>query len=603
MNWLGTNRDVVLCNRLFRWARPYWPHLGALFVLSLLASPLALLVPLPLKIAVDSGLASKPLPHLLRPFIPAGFRLSPSSALLFAVALLIAVTILAQIQALAVSLLRTYTGEKILLDFRSELFRQMQKLSLAYHEVKGTAESLYNLQYDAAAVQTLVVDHLIPFFNSAFTVLGMLYVTLRIDWQLALVALVISPILYLTSKHYRRGLRRGSREVKTLEKSAMGIVQEVLGAMRVVKAFGREEDERHRFIRKSADGMRARLRLALAEGKFNSIVGLTSATGIAIALFVGIRQVQTGIITLGELLLMMGYVAQLYEPLKTMGRKSAALQSQLASVERSFALLDEIPEVEERSDTQPLSRALGRVYFQNVSFAYAPHRPALIHVSFRVEPGTCVGIVGPTGAGKTTLISLMLRFYDPFDGQILLDGVDLRNYKLADLRSQFALVPQEPVLFSTSIEENIAYARPEATQQEIQAAAAAANAHEFISRLPEGYQTVVGERGMRLSGGERQRISLARAFLKDSPILILDEPTSSVDLKTESAIIEALERLIQGRTTFVVAHRASTLIRCKSFLYIDDGTLVDASPAPSLLDGEKLPVLEASSLGGIDDHG
>ena len=600
MNRLRTNRDFILCNRLFRWARPYWSHLGVLFALSLLASPLALLVPLPLKIAVDSGLASKPLPHIIRPFVPASFKLSPSSALLLAVALLVLVTVFTQIQALAVSLLRTYTAEKLLLDFRSELFHQMQKLSLGYHEVKGTAESLYNLQYDAASVQTLVVDHLIPFFNSAFTLLGMLYVTARIDWRLALIALVISPILYATSKYYRRGLRRGSREVKKLEKSAMGIVQEVLGALRVVKAFGREEDERHRFVRKSAEGMRARLRLALAEGKFNSIVGFTMAAGTATVLFVGIRQVQSGVITLGELLLMMGYVAQLYEPLKTMGRKSAALQSQLASVERSFALLDEISEVEEKPNAQPLRCAAGKIAFEDVSFTYPGHRPALVRVSFEVEPGTCIGIVGPTGAGKTTLISLMLRFYDPVVGRILLDGMDLRDYKLADLRNQFALVPQEPVLFSTSIEENIAYARPDASQEEIEAAAVAANAHGFISRLPEGYQTVVGERGLRLSGGERQRISLARAFLKNSPILILDEPTSSVDIKTESAIIEALERLIQGRTTFVIAHRASTLIRCSVLLQIDNGELVATVPV-ALLD-EELLALPARFLGESDVH-
>jgi ATP-binding cassette subfamily B protein len=551
-------------------------------VLTSLATPLALLVPLPLKIAVDSGLASKPLPHLVRPFLPAGFKLTPASALLLAVGLLILVTILTQIQTLAVSLTRTYTGEKLLLDFRSELFRQMQKLSLAYHDVKGTAESLYNVQYDAAAVQTIVVEHLIPFINSAFTLLGMLYVTTKIDWQLALVALVISPILFLTSKSYRRGLRRGSREVKNLERSAMGIVQEVLSALQVVKAFGREEGESHRFIRKSVDGMRARLRLGIAEGKFNFVVGLTTAAGTATVLFVGIRQVQTGVITLGELLLMMGYVAQLYEPLKTMGRKAAALQSQLASVERAFALLDEIPEVEEKPLPQALSRAAGKMDFQSVSFTYAPDRPALEGLSFRVEPGMCVGVVGRTGAGKTTLISLMLRFYDPVAGRILLDGMDLRDYRLADLRNQFAMVPQEPVLFSTTIEENIAYARPEASHEEIRAAAVAANAHQFISRLPEGYQTVVGERGMRLSGGERQRISLARAFLKDAPILILDEPTSAVDVKTEAAILEALERLKRERTTFIITHRASTLTGCNVLLQIEQGTLVETNAPMSV---------------------
>lgn len=570
---LTRNRDLMLAARLFHWARPYWRHLGALFLLSLLASPLALLVPLPLKIAVDSGLGSKPLPHLVRPFLPDSFKLTSFSALVLAVGILAGVTILSQVQALIVSLLRTYTGEKLLLDFRSEVFRQMQKLSLAYHDVKGTAESLYNVQYDALAVQTILVEHVIPFLNSALTLLGMLYVTMKIDWQLALVALVISPPLFLISRFYRRGLRRDSREAKALERSAMGVVQEVLGALRVVKAFGREEEERHRFIRRSVAGMRARLKMALAEGEFNSFVALTTAAGTATVLFVGIRQVQFGAITLGELLLMIGYVAQLYEPLKTMGKKSASLQSQLAGVERAFALLDEVPEVEEKPNSRPLVRARGKIAFENVSFFYGTERPALDRVSFQVEPGMCAGIVGPTGAGKTTLVSLMVRFYDPTEGRLLLDDVDMRDYRLADLRSQFALVAQEPLLFSSTVAENIAYARAEASLAEIEAAARAANAHEFISRLPEGYETLVGERGMCLSGGERQRISLARAFLKDAPILILDEPTSSIDVRTENAILEALERLIRGRTTFIITHRPSALKHCDVVLRIERGRM------------------------------
>jgi ATP-binding cassette subfamily B protein len=570
---LKKNRDLMLAGRLFHWARPYWHHLGALFLLSLLASPLALLVPLPLKIAVDSGLGSKPLPHLVRMFLPDSFKLTSHSALVLAVGMLAGVTILSQVQALVVSLLRTYTGEKLLLDFRSEVFRQMQKLSLAYHDVKGTAESLYNVQYDALAVQTILVEHVIPFLNSALTLLGMLYITMKIDRQLALVALVISPPLFLISRFYRRGLRRGSREAKALERLAMGVVQEVLGALRVVKAFGREEEERHRFIRQSVAGMRARLKLALAEGEFNSFVALTTAAGTATVLFVGIRQVQLGAITLGELLLMMGYVAQLYEPLKTMGKKSASLQSQLAGVERAFALLDQVPEVEEKINPRPLVRASGKIAFENVSFFYATERPALDRVSFQVEPGMCAGIVGPTGAGKTTLVSLMLRFYDPMEGRLFLDGVDMRDYRLADLRNQFALVAQEPLLFSSTVAENIAYARAEANLAEIEAAAKAANAHEFISRLPEGYETLVGERGMCLSGGERQRISLARAFLKDAPILILDEPTSSIDVRTENAILEALERLIRGRTTFIITHRPSALKHCDVVLRIEKGRM------------------------------
>ena len=569
----SSNRDLALYLRLFRWARPYWTHLIGLFLLSLLATPLALLVPLPLKIALDSGLDSKPLPHLIRTTVPAGFRLTPSSALLFAVGLLIVVTILAQIQTLAVALLKTYTGEKVLLEFRSGLFGQMQRLSLSYHDVKGTAESLYNVQYDAAAVQSVVAERFIPLIGSAFTLLGMLYVTMKIDWQLALVALLISPILFLISKFYRRRLRRGAREVKKLEKSAMGVVQEVLGALRVVKAFGKEEDERHRFVRRSFEGMRARLKLALAEGKYNFLVGLTSAIGTATVLFVGFRQVQSGVITLGDLMLMMGYVSLLYEPLKSMGKNSAALQSYMANIERAFALLDELPEVAEKTNPRSLVRATGKIAFRNVSFRYGQNRPALEQVAFEVDAGICVGIVGTTGAGKTTLVNLLTRFYDPTEGQISLDGVDLRDYKLKDLRNQFAIVLQESVLFSTSLAENIAYARPNASEAEIVAAAKAANAHEFISNLPDGYQTLVGDRGMRLSGGERQRISIARAFLKDAPMLILDEPTSSVDVRTETLILDAMERLAQGRTTFVITHRSSALKQCDVIVRIEKGRL------------------------------
>ena len=569
---IAKSRDLVLYRRLLRLAKPFWLHIAGFGLLSLLATPLALLTPLPLKIAVDSAIGSRPLPRLLRVFSPA--TPSQASALLLAVGLLLAVAIVSQLQGLAVSLLRTYTGERLLLELRSQIFRHVQRLSLLFHDTRGTAESLYRLQYDATAIQSIAIDTVIPLIGSAFMVAGMFSVTLKTSWQLAMVAVGVAPVVFVFGRRYRRGLRRGSHEVKALEKSALGIVQEVLGGLRVVKAFVREEREQDRFVRRSAEGMRARVRLALVEGKYGVVIGLTTALGTAAVLFVGVRQVQSGALTLGTLLLLMGYLTQLYDPLKTMARKSATLQSHLAGAERAFAMLDETPEVVEKPNPRPLARASGAVAFRDVSFNYGPDRPVLRAVSFEIAPGTRAGIAGETGAGKTTLVSLLLRFYDPTAGQILLDGVDLREYRLADLRNQFAFVPQEPVLFSTSIAENIAYARPEAKHEEIIAAAKAAHAHEFITLLPQGYRTPVGERGMCLSGGERQRVSLARAFLKNAPILVLDEPTSSVDLETEAIILEAMECLMQGRTTFLISHRPNAFKNCDVVLVMEDGRLV-----------------------------
>src|SRR5213596_2538607 len=556
--------DVALYRRLLRQARPYWLHLAGLFGIGLLASPIALLNPVPLKIVVDSVLGSRPLPAWLgsRPLpawlaaaLPAAATRSPATLLAVAIGLLIAVAALAQVQGLANKFIQAYVGERLVLAFRTRLVQHAQRLSLSYHDSKGSADSLYRINQDAGVIDKIMVEGIIPFVAAAVTLVMMIVVTLRLDWQLALVALGVSPPLFVLSRLYRPRMRRQSRHVKKLESSALAVVQETLGALRVVKAFGQESRETDRFVHRSTEGVAARIRLALMEGRYGVLVGLTSVLGTAAVLFIGVRHVVAGVLTTGELWMALRYLDKLYEPLKTISKKAAGIQSYLASAERAFALLDEQPEVPERADARPIARAAGRLAFRQVCFAYGPDRPVLHDVSCDIAPGTRLGIVGATGAGKTTLISLLTRFYDPTEGQILLDDVDLREYKLADLRRQFAVVLQEPVLFSFSIADNIAYAAPGASRDQIVAAAQAANAHEFIERLPQGYETEVGERGVKLSGGQRQRIALARAFLKDSPVLILDEPTSSVDAKTESAIVEALERLKQGRTVIVISHR------------------------------------------------
>src|SRR3989454_438570 len=482
--------DIALYRRLLRQARPYWLHLAVLFGIGLLASPIALLNPVPLKIVVDSVLGSRPLPAWLAAALPAAATRSPATLLAVAIGLLITVAALAQVPGLPNKFMQTYVGERLVLGFRTQLVQHAQRLSLSYHDSKGSADSLYRINQAAAVSDKIRVEGIIPFVAAGITLAMMIVVMTRLDWQLALVALGVSPPLFVLSRLYRPRMRRQSRHVKKLESSALAVVQETLGALRVVKAFGQETRETDRFVRRSTEGVTA------------------------------------------------------------------------------------------RPHARAIGRAAGAVAFRHVSFAYGPDRPVLHDVSLEIEPGTRLGVVGATGAGKTTLISLLTRFYDPLEGAILLDGVDLRDYKLLDLRRQFAVVLQDAVLFSLSIADNIAYAAPGATKDQVVAAAQAANAHEFIERLPQGYDTEVGERGVKLSGGQRQRIALARAFLKDSPVLILDEPTSSVDAKTEAAIVDALERLKQGRTVIVISHRPTTLAGCSALLTIDGGRVVaDTTPA------------------------
>lgn len=569
--------DIKILRRLLAEAKPFRIYLLLILLLGLLATPLTLLSPIPLKIAVDNIYGSNQLPELFTYVIPQWFTKSKLTMLGYTAVLQVLIISLIQLQSLGNQLLKTSVGERLTLNFRARLFRHVQRLSLNYHDSKGTADSIYRIQYDAPSIQWIIIYGFIPFISSIVMFVGMIYVIFRIDAELALVALTISPFLFIFSRTYTSRMRGRYKNAKILESTALRVVQEVLTSVRLVKAFGKEEYEQERFLDHSRRGMMTRIWLSFAEGGFGLLVNITTGVGSALVLFIGFKNVFSGTLTLGELLMVLAYLAQLYEPLKTISNKTATIQSSIASAQRSFELLDELPEVLERPNARALKRASGSISFENVSFSYNGSNTVLSDVSFNALPGTRVGLIGRTGAGKTTIISLLTRFYDPNSGCIRLDGIDLREYKTADLRNQFAIVLQDPVLFSTSIAENISYGKPEAKFQEIVNSAKAANAHGFINELPDRYETPVGERGMKLSGGERQRIALARAFLKNAPILILDEPTSSVDIKTESSIIDAVNRLMQGRTTFMISHRPATLEYCDLFIVIDGGRVLTIS--------------------------
>jgi ATP-binding cassette subfamily B protein len=503
---------------------------------------------------------------------------SSSAILLVAIGLVIGIALLDQIRGFLNSMIASYAGEQLLLGVRARLFSHVQRLSFTYHDSKGTADSIYRIQNDAYSFQWILLNSLTPLIAAVFTLLGIIVVLGSVEWRLALVALAVCPVLMLITSISRDRMRKGWETAKELESGALSVVQEALTGLRVVKAFGQEDREYGRFVLQSQHGKTARLRLSFVQSSAKTLFAMTTAIGTALVLFIGVHRVQSGNLSVGNLVLAMGYLAQLYLPAQLISEAITDMQGGLASAARVFAVLDEVPDVLERPHARPLGRTMGQLSFRNVSFSYSGDQQPILHdVSIDVPAGMRLGIKGVTGAGKTTLVNLLSRFYDPTQGQVLLDGIDLRDYRLADLRHQFAIVLQDPVLFSTTIAENIAYARPDASKEEIVRAAEAAHAHEFISQLPDGYETLVGERGMRLSGGERQRISLARAFLKDAPILILDEPTSSVDVKTEAWIIEAMEHLMRGRTSLMIAHRLTTLRHCNAIVEIADGRVTPIS--------------------------
>lgn len=535
--------------------------------------PFALLLPLPLKLVVDNVLNHQPAPGFIARAVPHTWIHSSLGLLPVAISFLLLLGTLMQGQVLASWVLQTYTGERLVHDFRARLFWHVQRLRLSFYDSKGTSDVAYRIQHDAPAIQIVTIQGAIPIMTAAFSFIGVGFVTCKMDWQLALIALSISPALVLLSRSSSRKVHDGWHEVKELDSSAMAVLTEVLSSVRLVKAFGRERDEDRRFRSRSSQRMHGQMELALTQAIYHCLIALLITAGTAGALWVGAKHVQSGLLSVGDLLIVMAYMTQLYEPLRTMSDKIPELQASMVSLERAFALLEEVPETLSAPSARAIDSVEGRIEFQSVSFAYPNGRRVLDDVSLIIEPGTKVGILGPTGSGKSTLLSLLTRFYDPGEGRILLDGCDIREFRLRDLRNQFAIVPQDPVLFSTSIAENIAFSTPDVDRETIVAAARAANAETFIEMLPEGYETQVGDRGSCLSGGERQRIAIARAFLKGAPMLILDEPTSAVDGKTEAAVIAAFDRLLHGRTSFMIAHRLTTLENCDVLLHFSDGGL------------------------------
>lgn len=566
--------------RILKYLRPYWLLAGIVVVLIVVSGLTDLLAPWPLKVLVDHALGDHPAPAWLAFLV--GSATDRQSLLVVAVVSGLAVALLHNGLAVLNNYVQTRLEQRVVLDFRSDLFQHAQRLSLAFHDQKRSGMLIYaiNGQGDAVAGMIMVVPALA---QSLITLIGMFWILLLIDWTLALLAMAVVPFMFYSVRYYANHIQDRLMRVKEMEGESLSIVHESISMLRVIVAFGREPYEYNRFRQQGLRAVNARVDVTVRQTLFSLVVNMTTALGTAAVLGLGAFRALEDRLTLGELLVIMAYIAAVYKPMEAITYTLGTIQDKIVSQRLAFNLLDTQPEVKELPHATVLAKCRGQLSFQGVNFSYQGRVDTLKNISFDVEPGQRVAIVGPTGAGKTTLISLLPRFYDPSAGQILLDGIEIQNLTLKSLREQISLVQQEPLLFSGTIAENIRYGRLNASEAEIVEAARAANAHEFITRLPKQYETELGERGAKLSGGERQRICVARAFLKDAPILILDEPTSAIDSRTEAVILEALDRLMVGRTSLMIAHRLSTVHHADQMLVLDQGQLVQHGTHEELL--------------------
>ncbi|HET9266861.1 MAG TPA: ABC transporter ATP-binding protein [Vicinamibacterales bacterium] len=553
--------------------RPYRARVAVIVALSLLEIGLAALAPWPLKAVVDNVLGGHPLP----PFVDAmtGGLSGGSAAGLLAVIVVagLLLQLTSELVLMAHTQIQVDTAQRIVYDLRRSLLSHLQALSLRHHVGARTADGVYRLETDAYCINDLVIGGVFPLAMAAIKLLVMFVILVRLDLTLALLSLVVVPFLWMALRFYARRMVDRAERVKALESSLVERMYEILSSIKVVKSFAREGHELARFRAAGDDTMRARLRLTWQESLFSVVVSAITLSGTALVLGVGGLHVLQGTLTVGSLLVVIAYLAAVYTPLSSIAHTTGALQQAVVSARRVRETMALAPEPFDVAGARDASSIAGDVRFEGVGFAY-DDRTILRDVTFEAKPGELVALVGLTGAGKTTLASLLPRFFEPTAGRITIDGVDVREYDLRSLRERIALVPQEPVLFAGSIADNIRYGRLDASQADVEAAARAAHVHAFVERLSHGYDSLVAEAGATLSGGERQRLGIARALLKDAPILILDEPTSSLDAISEEIVFDALRRLRAGRTTLVIAHRLSTIRDAARILVLHEGRVV-----------------------------
>lgn len=543
-----------------------------------------LLEPWPLKIVIDTVLKSQsPKNGWLNRLILLSCGTDKFAILKLAAVSFLVISCVDAICSYVQKYVTTSVGQWVMHDLRRAVYSHIQKLSLAYHDQTQTGDLLSRATSDIDAVQSFIVSGLLDVVINTMTLVGMVGVMFYLNWRFTLIALSVAPVLAAVVYTFTRRIKKASRAVRKKEGQIVSVMQEVLSSIRVVKAFAQEEYEQHRLEEQSLEGVEIALRARSLKAKLYPLVEVIVAIGTALVLWVGGHMVLAGTLSAGSLIVFIFYIGKMYKPMQELSKMTDAYSKAAVSYERIREVLDTQNETRDARKAKRLARVRGEIEFDRVTFGYEAEAPVLKEVSFKIEPGQLVALVGPSGAGKTTIISLIPRFYDTLSGRVKVDGVDVRRLAQKTLRQHVGFVLQDTLLFHAPVWKNIAYGKPDATRAEIVRAAELANAGEFIRKLPDGYDTIVGERGVNLSGGQRQRIAIARAVICDTPILILDEPSAGLDAASEKLVFEALDRLIEGKTAVVIAHRLSTIRRADCIFVVKDGEIVERGKHEELL--------------------
>ena len=560
---------------LLRLLKPHWKKLALVGFAVIGVSVADILQPWPLKVVLDYVLTDRPMPPWLEWFTSLAFGGDRFAILNFAVLSVVIIAIVDSIASYIHTYWMTSVGEWIGHDIRSKVYHHIERLSLRYYDQKRTGDLISRMTSDIDAIQTMITSALMVTVIDVLTLSGLLGVMLYLNWRFSLIALCITPLLFVVAFKYKRRIKQASRSARNKQTEMVSTIQEVFSSIRVVKAFAREEFEERRFVKESREQVQTALLARSIKAKLSPLVDIILAGGTCFVLWYGARLVMSGALTAGALVVFMLYLRKLYSPLKDLAKMTSTFSRASVGLEAIQELMREEEQVSDRPDAIEARNLEGKIEFDHVDFGYSGESLALKDVSLTIQPGQAIAFVGPTGAGKTTIINLIPRFYDVLSGHIRIDGEDVRSYKLESLRENISFVLQETILFHAPVWQNIAYGKLDATRDEIVRAARLANAHEFIMNMPHGYDSMIGERGMTLSGGQRQRIAIARAIIRDTPILIMDEPTTGLDAASEQVVLSALNNLMAGRTCIINAHRLATIRRADAIFVLQDGRIAE----------------------------